>query len=121
MGGRSLMHEKRILPDPRSTLLLVGYQVPGTLGRRIQDGAKEVSILGERVPVRAKVTSIHGYSAHKDSDALIEFGEAAAEHAKKIFVTMGEPKASMFLAQRLRDYVGADAVVPNLGDSVRLS
>jgi len=121
MGGRVLSHERRILPDSKSTILLVGYQAPGTIGRRIQDGAKEISINGEKIAVRAKVASIHGYSAHKDSEGLIAFGEAASEKVKRVYVTMGEPKASTYLAQRLRDYVGVNAVVPTLGDTVELN
>ncbi len=120
MGGRAPELEKKILPDPDSTLLLAGFQVPGTIGRRILDGAKEVVINGETVSVRARVLSIRGYSAHKDSDALVAFGQRAADAAKKIFVTMGEPKASLFLAQRLRDYVGVNTVVPKAGDRVEL-
>ena len=60
-GGRIVHHEKNYLPDPNNTLLILGYQAPGTLGRRIQDGNKTVHILGAEVPVRAKIVSIGGY------------------------------------------------------------
>jgi len=119
-GGRILHHERHYLPDPNSTLLLVGYQQVGSLGRLIQDGAKTVKIMGEEVLVRAKVRVIHGYSSHKDSDHLVEFVNEAKDTLQKVFVVMGEPKASMFLAQRLRDYLGINALVPEANTSVEI-
>ncbi len=114
-GGRVVHHEKIYLPDPKNTLLLVGYQSPNTHGRALQDGAKEVELEGERIPVRATIAQIHGYSSHKDSDHLIEFAALTGETAKKIFVVMGEPKSSLFLVQRLRDYRGLPAFYPETG------
>lgn len=111
-GGRVLSHEKLYLPDPKTIMLLVGYQSARTLGRSIADGDKQVMIDGEMVPVRATVYSIGGYSSHKDRDRLVEFVEPVAESVKKVFIAMGEPRASLFLAQRLRDYLGVEAVVP---------
>mgnify|MGYP001612833595 FL=1 len=119
-GGRIIHHEKHYLPDPKSTLLLAGYQGIGTLGRIIQDGANPVKIMGEEVPVRARMENIHGYSAHKDSDHLLEFVKGTADTVKKIFVCMGEPKASLFLTQRIRDYLGLDAVVPKAGETIEI-
>lgn len=119
-GGRVSSHERVLLPDPKNTLLIVGYQAPGTLGRVLADGKKEVVIDGQTVPVRAKMMSVYGYSSHKDMDHLISFVEDAASKLKKVFLVMGEPKASMFLAQRLRDYLGVDAIVPEYGQMVEL-
>ncbi len=119
-GGRIVDHERNYLPDPEATILLVGYQSAGTLGRQILDGAKQVNIHGEKVQVRAEIKSIMGYSSHKDSDHLIEFVEHTAKTVKKVFVAMGEPKASLFLVQRLRDYLNVDAVYPKKGDSVEI-
>ncbi|OJI09586.1 MAG: MBL fold hydrolase [Candidatus Vogelbacteria bacterium CG10_big_fil_rev_8_21_14_0_10_49_38] len=115
-GGRILHHEKRYLPDPKSALLLVGYQQVGSLGRLLQDGARSVKIMGEEVPVRAKILKISGYSSHKDSDNLLLFVDATKSTIKRVYLAMGEPKAAMFLAQRLRDYLGVDARVPKLGE-----
>ncbi len=120
MGGRVTRHERLYLPDPKSTFLSVGYQAVGTLGRQIADGAKEVTIFKERVPVRAAVRAIRGYSAHKDSDGLVDFVSQTAGTVRKVFVAMGEPKASLFLAQRLREYLGVEAVVPRAGETVEL-
>lgn len=115
-GGRIMYHEKVHLSNPNNVILFVGYQVPGTVGRQIQDGNKVVDILGKKVKIKARVETISGFSAHKDSDHLIEFAGKTHEHVEKIFVAMGEPKASMFLAQRLRDYYEIDAIVPKQGE-----
>lgn len=119
-GGRILHHEAHYLPDPNNTILLTGYQSQGTLGRLIQEGQKEVHINGQEIPVRANVVFIDGYSGHKDSDHLIDFVAQVADNIKQVFVAMGEPKSSMFLAQRLRDYLGVYASAPQEGDVVEL-
>jgi metallo-beta-lactamase family protein len=120
-GGRILHHEKAYLTDPNSTLLLVGYQGVGTLGRIIQDGAKSIKIFGEEIPIKARVANITGYSGHKDSDHLLDFVHQTADTVKQIFVVMGEPKASFFLVQRIRDYLGLSARSPKAGERVELS
>ncbi|MDD4989056.1 MAG: MBL fold metallo-hydrolase [Candidatus Pacebacteria bacterium] len=120
-GGRVIHHEKNYLPDPNNTLLMMGYEAVGTLGRTLMDGAKSVNIYGENVAVRAKVANIQGYSAHKDSDHLIEFVEDTKDTVEKVFCVMGEPKSSLFLVQRLRDYVGVNAMMPKLGESFDLN
>jgi metallo-beta-lactamase family protein len=120
MGGRVIRHEREFLVDPQSTILMVGYQAAGSLGRELQDGAKSVRIEGQDVAVSAHVETIFGYSSHKDSDHLIEFVEDTAERLKCVWVTMGEPKSSLFLTQRLRDYLGVNAVYPKIGETVTL-
>lgn len=112
VGGRVIHHEEIYLPDPKNTILLVGYQTLGSIGRHLLDGDKKVEIHGNEIPVRAKIESILGYSSHKDSDHLVEFAETTQETVKRIFVAMGEPKASLFLAQKLRDTLGVDAIYP---------
>ncbi len=120
-GGRVLHHEKRYLPDAHSTLLLIGYQGVGTTGRLLEEGAKEVEIMGEKVFVKAKVVRIGGYSGHRDSEGLVSFVHEAMEGLEKVFVVMGEPKSSLFLAQQLRDYVGVNAVVPKKEETVTIN
>ena len=115
-GGRVLLHEEKYLPDANNTILFVGYQVAGNLGRQIQDGVKNVIINDKKIKIRASVKKISGFSAHKDSDGLISFVESMAENVKQVFVAMGEPKASLFLVQRLRDYLDVDAVAPKKGE-----
>ncbi len=120
-GGRVRAHEKYYLGEKRTTLLFVGYQASGTLGRRLQEGEKRVVIDKEHVKVHARVSSLTGYSGHADRDQLLQFIEQAGESLKKVFITMGEPRASLFLAQRARDFLGADAVVPQQDETVEIN
>ncbi|HEX9608867.1 MAG TPA: MBL fold metallo-hydrolase [Candidatus Paceibacterota bacterium] len=115
-GGRILHHERRYLADPSTTLLLVGYQVVGSLGRRLLDGVKNVVIHGDPISVRARVESIRGYSSHCDRDCLISVVEHTAPTLEKVFVAMGEPRSSLALVQRLRDFLDVDAVAPRQGE-----
>jgi len=119
-GGRIQHHEINYLGDPNNTIVFLGYQAVGTLGRAIMEGAKEVMIHDQKVHVKARIEHIDGYSSHKDSDHLIEFVEEIADHVKKVFVVMGETKSSLFLVQRLRDYLGVNATHPEEGQSVFL-
>jgi len=120
VGGRIRAHELEYLPDPRSMVLFVGFQAPGSLGRRILDGAPSLTIDGTKVPVKAEIASLSGYSGHADRDQLLSFVEAVGEKIERIFVTMGEPKASLFLAQRIKDFLGVDASVPERGDTQQI-
>lgn len=119
-GGRIMHHERNYLPDPKSTLLLVGYQAVGTMGRALQEGAKTVHIFDEDIPVRAKVITLQGYSAHKDMNALIEYVTELQDSLKKVFVVHAELGAGLFFAQRVRDYLGIDTRVPKSGDEVEI-
>ncbi len=119
-GGRIRMHEKEYLDDPSTTLLLVGYQSVGSVGRVLQDGAKTLMIDGEKVKVRAKIAMIQGYSGHADRDQLINLVAEGGEKAKQIFVVMGEERSSLFLTQRLRDYLGLNAVAPEPNQEVEI-
>ena len=119
-GGRIQGHEKRYLGDKHTTILFVGYQAPGSLGRRIQDGEKRVQIEGEHITVRARIETVTGYSGHKDRDGLLDFASSAVETLEKVFVTMGEPKSSFFLAQRLKDYLNVEAIVPETGQTFEI-
>lgn len=119
-GGRILEHEKKYLEDPKTTLLLVGYQSVGSLGRLLGDGAKKVRILDTEVKVRAKIVQIRGYSGHADRDQLVDFVAQGCENVKQVFVTMGEERASLFLVQRLRDYLGVHAVAPAKDERIEI-
>lgn len=122
MGGRVVHHEIDVLPDPRNTLLLMGYQAVGTLGRAIQEAGTggKVVIQGVPIQIRAHVEMISGYSSHKDSTHLIDMIEDTADTVKKVFVVMGEPKSSLFLVQRLREYLDVDALYPERGKTYTL-
>jgi metallo-beta-lactamase family protein len=121
-GGRILHHERRYLSDPNSFILFIGYQAAGTLGRRIADGAKEVKIFGETVPVLCGVRAIGGYSAHADQAKLREWVEKIKEGGKlkKTFVVQGEEGPALAFVQLLRDHLGIDAEAPMAGDIVKL-
>ncbi len=118
-GGRIGGWEARYLPDPSSTLIIVGYQAPGSPGRRMKEGASTVRINGAEVQIKATVENLEGWSAHADRDQLMQFAEAALEkkRPKVIFTALGEPSAERFLAQRIHDYLGGNAVVPEFGET----
>ncbi|MBX4192039.1 MBL fold metallo-hydrolase [Candidatus Parcubacteria bacterium] len=118
-GGRILEHDKHVLPDKNSTLLIVGYQAAGSLGRRLIEGEKQVTIMHEKVAVRCRIEANFGYSAHMDGEELLEFVNKA-KPVKQIFVVMGEPMASSTLVQRIRDFLGLRATAPDMGDKVTL-
>ena len=119
-GGRIRRHEKRYLGEKNTTVLLVGYQSVGSLGRRLQDGATRVDIDGESVRVRAQIARIRGFSGHADRDQLLELVAKGGDKAKQIFVTMGEERSSLFLTQRLRDYLGLNAIAPEQNQEVEI-
>ncbi len=121
-GGRIREHEKRFLGDTKTTLLLVGYQTVGSIGRLLQDGAREVVIDNVRVKVKARIETIRGFSGHADRNQLLDLVYQGA-HEKmptQVFVTMGEERASLFLTQRLRDYLGVPAVAPEVNQEVTI-
>jgi metallo-beta-lactamase family protein len=119
-GGRITAHEKRYLPDPKNAILFIGYQVAGSLGRRIQEGIRNITIEGTDVTVRAEVAIISGYSSHKDSNGLLDFVEGSKDTLKNVFVVMGESKSALYLTQKIRDFAGVKAEVPDLGDVIDL-
>lgn len=119
-GGRILHHERNYLSDPKSTLLLIGYQAVGTMGRALQEGIKKVRIFDEDIPVNAKIVAINGYSAHKDTNALLEFAGTMQDTVKKIFLVHAEPGVALFFAQRLRDYLGIDTRIPKEGETIEI-
>jgi len=119
-GGRIRKHERNYLDDRNATVLLVGYQSVGSLGRLLVDGAKKVRIDGQEVQVKARIARIQGYSGHADRDQLVELVAKGGDHAQHVFVTMGEEQSSLFLVQRLRDYLGLKATAPSLGDEVQI-
>lgn len=120
-GGRIGKWEALYLPNPETTLMIVGYQAPGSPGRRMMEGASSVRLNGAEVKIKAKVENLHGWSAHADRDGLLKFAEASLPRAKIIFTAIGEPSAERFLAQRIHDYLGARAIVPELGQTWKIT
>jgi metallo-beta-lactamase family protein len=100
-GGRVLHHLRQRLPDPKTTVLLVGYQVEGTRGRLLQDGARSVRIFGEEVPVRATVLGTDALSAHADQAELLRWLDGFRTPPAMTYCVHGEPQA----AAALRDQI----------------
>ena len=119
-GGRVLLHEKAILGDKNAIILFVGYQGVGTIGRKIQDGVKKIFVEDEWVKVRAKKVSIRGFSAHADRDMLLKAIAESQDSLDRVFVALGENRSSLFLAQRVHDYLGLEPMVPQNGDVIDL-
>ncbi|PIR41874.1 MAG: MBL fold hydrolase [Candidatus Yanofskybacteria bacterium CG10_big_fil_rev_8_21_14_0_10_37_15] len=119
IGGRILHHEKRYLSDPNSAILFVGYQVENSLGRKILDGAKEVSIFGEKISVNCRVKAIGGYSAHADQEMLLRWIASAnlKSKIKKAFIVQGEEESSKALADKVKQSLDIEAIVPDSGES----
>jgi metallo-beta-lactamase family protein len=117
-GGRVLHHLVEQLPDPRNTVLLVGFQASGTRGRALAEGARSVKIHGRYVPVRAEVVSLEGFSVHADADEVLAWLGRIPEAPSTVFVVHGEPDASAALADRIVDELGWNAVVPEPGERV---
>ncbi len=118
-GGRIRFHEARYLPDATTTLLISGYQVAGSLGRRLKDGAKEVTIDGAMVRVRADIKALDGFSAHADRDDLMGYVEAV--RPKGVHVILGETQSSAFLAQRIQGFLNIPADVPREGETLAVN
>jgi metallo-beta-lactamase family protein len=111
-GGRILHHMKTLLPDPRNTVVFVGYQAPGTRGASILEGAETVKIHGEKVPIRAEVVELDNLSAHADWEEMIEWLRQTKEAPKLTFVTHGEPDAAEAFQQHLQEKLNWKAEIP---------
>jgi len=120
-GGRIKHHLVNNITRRESTLLFVGYQAVGTLGRIILDGADEVRILGQKYPVKAKVERIHGFSAHADRDELTVWAKSIKPSPRHVFVTHGEPDAAQALAKHLVEVNGFTTSAPTYNEVVALS
>jgi len=119
-AGRILHHEQRYLSDPKSTLLIIGYQAEGSLGRRLLDGVKSVKIHREVVPVRATIRAIGGYSAHADQKQLLEWIAPMKDTLKKIFLVQGEEDQAIALGEKIKSTFAIETQIPSLGDTVVL-
>ena len=119
-GGRILHHLRRRLPDAKTTVLLVGFQAPGTRGRLLQDGARTLRMFGEDVPVRAHVEVIHGLSAHADADGLCAGSAPPPARPRHVFVVHGDSGPRDALAGRIRAELGWEASVPDYRELVTL-
>jgi len=124
-GGPAIDYFRHLAPDPRNTLAYVSYQVDGTLGNRIKNGLKEVSLYAhdgkmEMVKVNMRVESIEGFSGHSDRNQLLGFIKRMSPKPTKIIVNHGERRKSDLFAQNVNRIFGIKTVVPDVLESIRL-
>ena len=119
-GGRVKHHLKNNADNPNSTILFVGYQAFGTLGRQILEKPDTIRIFGEEHPLKARVEKISGFSAHADREELNRWISSLKTPPRKIFVTHGEEKSAAALGAFLTEQHGWNCVVPDYGQEVVL-
>jgi len=117
-AGRILHHLVRYLGNKKNTVLIIGYQAHGTLGRKLYTGERRVDVLGERIEVKARVESIGAYSAHADQRQLVNWVHASAHLPGHIYCTHGEEQASAALASRLHEDLGVTVDVPRFEETI---
>jgi metallo-beta-lactamase family protein len=120
-GGRVLHHALRLLPDENATVVFVGYQAAGTLGRRVADGEKQVKVLGQWVPVKCGIEKIGGFSAHADWKEVVRWLEGMPSPPRRVFVTHGESGSAAAMAARIRERFGWPIEVPQYGEKFELT
>jgi metallo-beta-lactamase family protein len=119
-GGRILHHFRRRLPDPATTVLFVGYQAAGTRGRLLRDGAREVRVFGEAVPVRARIMASDAYSAHADQGEILRWLGGFTRPPDMTYVVHGEPGAAAALRDVIAARLGWEVAVAEDGQRVAL-
>jgi len=119
-GGRVKYHLVNNISRPQSSIMFVGYQAIGTLGRQIVDGAEKVRILGNKYQVKAKVVRIHGFSAHADRDELLKWLKELEAPPRAVFVVHGESESAKAFGNYVREQTGWDVSVPAYQDEVVL-
>lgn len=119
-GGRVVHHLAHQLPDSRNCVVLTGYQAQGTRGRQLLEGATHLKMHGRYVQVRAEVVDVPDFSVHADADELLAWVASAEEPPRTVYIVHGEAAGSAALARRIEHDLGLCAVVPRLGERVRL-
>jgi metallo-beta-lactamase family protein len=119
-GGRIRHHFKHNLWRPECSVIFTGFQVRGTLGRHIVDGAKTAYVLGEELAIRAKIYTIGGFSAHADQEELIEWLGAFSKKPEKVFIVHGEENVALAFEEVVKARLGLVTYVPHRGESVEI-
>jgi len=119
-AGRILHHLKNNIENPRNTVLIVGWQAPNTLGRRMVEGIPEVRIYGQLYDLRAEVVTINGLSAHAGQNRLLEYAGAVKDRVKKIFLVHGEEDAATILMEKMKALGFGDVSYPDMHDITEL-
>ena len=120
-GGRIMHHLYHNLPNPKNTVVLVGYQAEGTRGRRLQNGEKTLRLLGEDVPVNAKIETVGSLSAHADSSEILRWLGEFKRPPRKTFIVHGEPEAASALAALITDKLGWEVAIPQYQETCELT
>ncbi len=118
--GRVLYHLENNLERPECTVLLVGHQPEGTLGRLLQNGTKTVQVMDRRLEVRARIETLHAFSAHADRREILEWLRAFKEFPQQVFLNHGEPDSAGALAKAIRREFGAEVIAVKAGESYQL-
>jgi metallo-beta-lactamase family protein len=119
-GGRILGYLERFIGDPRTTVLLAGYQGEGTRGRALLDGAAEIKMRGKFWKVKAHIELIEGLSAHADGDELIDWMSRLKNRPEKIFIVHGEPEGATALKKRITEFYKLNSTIPGMGEVIEL-
>jgi metallo-beta-lactamase family protein len=119
-GGRIMHHLRHNLDRPETAVLIVGYQSPGSLGRRLVDGEKRVTIFGEKVTVQGSIHTLGGFSAHAGQDELVQWFASMAPARPQLILAHGEDRARRTLAQRIESEHGIRARCPDLGEVIEV-
>jgi metallo-beta-lactamase family protein len=119
-GGRVLHHLERCLPEPRNTILFVGFQGAGTRGQIIQSGAEFVKLHGREVPIHARIESMDNLSAHADYGEILRWLAQFHKPPQKTFLTHGEPRAAESLKEKITQQLGWNVSVPSYLEKVSL-
>ncbi len=119
-GGRVVHHLKAFAPDPRNTILFVGFQVPGTRGAAIVEGAESVKIHGSYVPIKAEIVALNNLSAHADYFETLEWLKHIQPAPRQTFITHGEPAAGDALRHRIEEHLKWNCRVPEHLETVAL-
>jgi metallo-beta-lactamase family protein len=119
-GGRVVHHLRNMLPNPKHTVILVGYQALGTRGRSLADGAQEVKMHGEFVPVKATIEQVQSFSVHADANELITWLQSANPKPGRVFVVHGESGAADVFSDRIHSQLLLDSKAPKLGERIVL-
>lgn len=119
-GGRIMHHLMQRLPDPNTTVALVGFMAAGTRGRQLAEGATEISIHKQLFKVNARVIHLHGLSGHADFYEILHWLEPVKKAPRRVFVTHGEPEQAQAMAKHLREDRRWECHIPRLGETVEL-
>jgi metallo-beta-lactamase family protein len=119
-GGRIMHHLRHNLPIAETAVLIVGFQSHGTLGRKLVDGAKEITMFGEKIPVRASVHTMGGFSAHADQSNLLDWFSIVAPSRPRTIITHGEDRARNAFSNLIASRFGLTTEQPQLGDVIEI-